>query len=74
MDKLPLSSRVIFHVDPTEQAIFTHTSVIANISLPYFEHYKEPTWQKEKPIFILQFSLDNSLYQIKIWNIDRYLR
>ncbi|MEI6881995.1 MAG: hypothetical protein WCK82_11790, partial [Bacteroidota bacterium] len=76
MRNLPDSnqSKVIFHVDPKEQAIFVKTPVITQELSAKFSHYDEPIWQKERPLFILQFELESSLYQIKIWEISRSIR
>ena len=69
----PDQSKIIFHVDPTEQAIFAKTPIIAQELSGQFARYAEHTWQKERPIFILQFELKDSLYQIKLWDIRRLL-
>ncbi len=74
MNNLPVHSRLIFHVDPTEQSIFAKTHVASALETESrYIDYKECIWQKDRSIFILQFELEGSLYQIKIWDISRYL-
>jgi len=77
MVKLPEShrSKVVFHVDPTEQAVLTSVPTVSTLST-YNEltQYADLAWQKKQtPLLILQFELENSLYQIKLWDITQHL-